>query len=79
METTHHGFALAMNQPESVLTGNVIRGLHERADSERNIAMIEAMEQLERAYQCWCRWHNPMSRRWLRECIMEYRIVCIIR
>jgi len=36
--------------------------------------MNDAMEQLGRAYDCWRKWHNPMSRRWLRECIMEYRL-----
>lgn len=40
--------------------------------------MIDALEELERAYQCWCAWHNPMSRRWLRECIMEYRLAQVV-
>ena len=38
----------------------------------------DARENLLRAYDCWRRWHNPMSRRWLRECIMEYRLAIII-
>jgi hypothetical protein len=37
-----------------------------------------AQENLERAYECWRRWHNPMSRRWLRECIAEYRMATFV-
>jgi hypothetical protein len=41
-------------------------------------AVENALEDMERAYDCWRHWHNPMSRRWLRECIMEYRVARVV-
>lgn len=38
----------------------------------------DTMNEIGRAYDCWRRWHNPMSRRWYREAVMEYRLACIV-
>lgn len=37
-----------------------------------------AKDEVGRAYDCWRRWHNPMSRRWFREAVMEYKLACIV-
>jgi len=35
--------------------------------------IADARESISAAYNTWCRWHNPMSRRWLRAAIYNYR------
>jgi len=44
----------------------------------RQNAVIDALDDLERARECWCRWHNAMSRKWFRDCLAEYRMAVLI-
>ena len=32
------------------------------------------IDELQMAIACWRRWHNAMSRRWVRAAIKEYRL-----
>ena len=31
------------------------------------------MDEIKRAYATWRKWHNPMSRRWYRAALAEWR------
>jgi len=47
--------------------------------NEMQLNMVnDAREDLLRAYECWRAWHNSMSRRWFRDCLLEYRMACLV-